>query len=272
MVKIYKTKAGQNHFIQIFFSELNVSIALGLVLGSPLYFLNLDWLTKLTILGLIMVVIGAVIFQRLDGKPLHSYFLPFFGFLFSSKRYTSKSISVMPQLYYKIHNDVVYTSNQILQVFQIYPIDISILNEQDKQSFKNQLGVFLHAIGESGSIQLKVVNRHATKADYQDHFDQLQHQARSTNASKLVVKLQSEYIQSLSNKIVYEAVPFKDYFLVIPQAISKKPSPALLTTYLKDLNRKAHNLQTILASSGVELIQLTGSELSQFYTNQFNKI
>jgi hypothetical protein len=272
MVKIYKTKAGQNRFIQIFFSEINVSVGLGLILGSPLYFLDFDWITKITILGLIMVTTGAVLFHKVDKKPLYSFLIPFFQYLFSPKKYTSKSISTMSQFYYKIHDNLVYTNDQILKVFQIFPIDISILNEQDKQTFKNQLGVFLHAIGDNNSIQLKVVNRHATTSDYQGHFDELLTGARNSNASPRVIELQTEYIQNLKDKINYEAVPFKDYFLIIPQKMTKKPTSSLLETYHKELVRKANNLKEILSDSGVELIQLTGDELKQFYVNQFNKI
>jgi hypothetical protein len=272
MIKIYKTKAGQNRFIQIFFTEINVSVLVGLLLGTPLFFINIDWITKITILGLIMIVAGSVLFHKVDKKPLYTFLIPFSQFLFSQKKYTSKNISKMSQFYYKIHDNIVYTNDQILKVFQIYPIDISILNENDKQTFKNQLGVFLHAIGDNNSIQLKVVNRHATKADYQGHFDELQKQARSSNASKQVIKLQTEYIQNLTNKIIYEAVPFKDYFLIIPQKIAKKPAPSLLETYHKELIRKANNLKEILSSSGVELVQLTGEDLKHFYINQFNRI
>lgn len=271
MVKIYKTKAGQNRFVQLFFTELNVSVVVGLVLGFPLFFVDLDWITKITIFCFIMVVMGSVLFQKIDRRPLYTFILPFFKFLFSPKKYTAKHPS-MSQFYYKVHKNIVYTNDQILQVFQIFPIDISILNEHDKQTFKKQLGVFLHAIGDNNSIQLKVVNRHATTADYQAHFDQLLLEARNSNANKQVIKLQIEYIQNLTNKILYEAVPFKDYFLIVPQKISKKPNVSLLRTYHGELFRKANNLRSILLDSGVQLVALQEEELRQFYLNQFNKI
>jgi hypothetical protein len=272
MVKIYKTKAGQNRFVQIFFSELNVSVAVGILLAIPLYFIDLGWEIKLGLLLVLMILAWSILFHKINKKPLYTLILPAFKFIFSQKRYTSKHLATMSQFYYCIKDNFVFTNDQILKVFQIHPVDISLLNEQEKQTFKNQLGVFLHSIGDDNSIQLKVVNRLAVVKDYEDHFENLRSQARSTNASGQVIKLQNEYIKNLSNKITNEAVPFKDYYIIIPQKTTKNPKPELLESYKKDLVRKVNNLCNLLTHSGIEVVELTEKTLENFYQAQFNRI
>jgi hypothetical protein len=267
MIRIYKSQADQNRFVQLFLNELNVAIGFTTMLGLPIFFYSpFDYNIKILLIGLIGGIFGWLFYQRIDGKPLTSLIYSSIKYLLSPKQYFQTEISNMSDFYHNIQDNIVYTTDQIIAVIQIFPVDISILNEQEKTSFKARMGTFLHTLGDDGSIQMRVVNRLATTSDYKDHFDNLLNQSRESNANPKVMKLVTDYIENMKHKIQTQNVPFKDYFLIIPQKTGSKPNPEILKKYQQDHERLIANLKQVLESNQIICQRLNKKDLTSFYS------
>lgn len=271
MIRVYKTKAGQNRFVQLFFSKLNVAIGISVLLSAPIGFSDLDFNLKLILIFLIFGIVFTIATLSIDGQPFVKVVQSWITFTLSPKQYNQSTLARMSQYYYSIkvdkngnNSNLVFTKDQILAIVQIIPIDVSILSEQKREEFKRNMAKFLHAIGDHKSIQLKVVNRLATPKDYSDHFNDLITEAREKQASKMVTNLIDEYIANLKYKVNNQKVPFKDYFLLVPMWIGNNPKPDILANYTKELGRKVHNLISILAQNEIQTIRLSGVELKTF--------
>ena len=271
MIRIYKTKAGQNRFRQLFFSKINVVIGISVLLCIPIGFSSLDFNLKIIFVLLIFTVVFTIAALEIDGQPFVKVIQSGFVFNLSPKKYNQSTLAHMSDYYYSIKDNLVFTKDQILAVVQIIPIDVSILNEQKQEEFKRNMAKFLHAIGDHKSIQLKVVNRLATPKDYSNHFNDLITEARHKQASKMVTSLIDEYIANLKNKVNHEKVPFKDYFLIAPFWIGSKPRPDVLANYTKELDRKVHNLTNILTQNEIQTVRLNGAELKTFMDTQIKR-
>lgn len=267
MIRVHKSNADQNKFIQLFLNELNLTVGFSIIVGLPIIlYTPLPIQAKSLILAMIVVGFGLIFYQKIDGKPLTQVMFSGIQFIFSPKKYSQSQLSKMSELYYSIKNNHVFTTNQVLTVIQIFPIDISILNAQNKESFKKYMASFLHSIPDNNSIQIRIVNRLATTSDYKPHFDNLLNNSRQTNANSTVVKLINDYINNLTNKINLQNVPFKDYYLIIPEWIGTKTTPETLKSYLKTHEQKVNNLCDILNKNQMETKRLQNQELKQFYS------
>ena len=278
MIRVYKTKAGQNRFIQLFFSKLNVAIGISVLLSTPIGFSDLDFNLKVIFVLIIFAIVFTIATLSIDGQPFVKVVHSWLVFTLSPKKYNQSTLANMSQYYYSIKvdksgngRDLVVTKDQIIAVVQIIPIDVSILNEQKKEDFKRNMAKFLHAIGDHKSIQLKVVNRLATPKDYSNHFNDLITEARNKQASKMVTSLIDEYITNLKFKVNNEKVPFKDYFLLVPMWIGSKPSPKILADYTKELDRKVNNLTNILSQNEIQTIRLSGADLKTFMDSEIKR-
>ena len=268
MIRIYKSQADQNRFLQLFLSELNLTVGFTILFGLPIaLYTPIDFQIKVLFIGVIGGIFSWLFYQRIDGKPLTSLIFSAFNFFLSKKQYDQTDLSNMSDFYHNIQDNIVFTTNQAIAVIQIFPVDVSILNEQEKTSFKQRMGTFLHTLGDNGSIQMRVVNRLANTTDYKEHFDHLLNQSRQSNANPKVVKLVNEYIENMKHKIETENVPFKDYFLIIPQKVGYKPSPTLLKEYLLELERLIANLTGVLSNNEIECVRMTGVHLENFYAD-----
>ena len=271
MIRVYKTKAGQNRFIQLFFSKLNVAIGISVLISLPIAFSDLDFNLKVIFVLIIFAIVFTIATLSIDGQPFVKIVQSWLTFTLSPKKYNQSTLSHMSQYYYSIKDNLVFTKDQIIAVVQIIPIDVSILNEQKKEDFKRNMAKFLHAIGDHKSIQLKVVNRLATPKDYSNHFNDLITEARNKQASKMVTSLIDEYITNLKYKVNNEKVPFKDYFLLVPMWIGSKPSFEILSNYTKELDRKVYNLRNILNQNEIRTIQLSGAGLKSFMESEIKR-
>ena len=266
MIRVHKSQADQNRFFQLFLSELNLTIGFSIVFGLPIMFwVPIPIQVKSVLLSMIAVALDLIFYQKIDNKPLTQVVLSGIKFIFSQKKYTQNQLITMSNFYYSIQNNVVFTSHSALAIIQILPIDVSILNQQNKEGFKKYMASFLHSLGDNDMIQIRIVNRIATRTDYKPHFDNLLNNSRKNNANSTVIKMVNNYIANLTNKIETQNVPFKDYFLVIPQWIGTKPNPTILKEYLKDHERKVFNLCQILNKNQMTTIRLENLQLKQFY-------
>lgn len=266
-MKIYKSNANQNRIAQLFLTNQNLTIGFSILVGIPIFFMT-RWPQeiKIFLISVIFTLFGAYFNLKIHNKSISALILPYLTFSNSQKKYTTKEISKMSNFYYSIKDNIVFTTDQAIIAVQVFPPDVSILNESEKQIFKNKLASLLHSLDES-SIQLKVINRLATITDYQSHIDHLVTQNIMTNASEQVMTITKGYVEDLKQKIKTEPVPFKDYFLIIPQKIGKTPSPQSLKEYLSILEDKTQNLLEMLASNQIYPKRLIKDELAEFYSN-----
>jgi hypothetical protein len=266
MIRVHKSKADQNKFLQLFLNEFNLTIAFSIITGLPiLFFAPIPIQAKSIIIAMVTVTFGLIFYQKIDGKPLTQFAFSGLKYIFSSKQYSKSQLANMSNFYYSIKNDLVFTTSTALAVIQILPIDISILNEQGKEGFKKYMASFLHTLGDNDTIQIRIVNRLATTADYKAHFDNLLNNSRQNNANPTVIKMVNNYITHLTDKIETQNVPFKDYYLIIPTWIGSKPNPDTLKEYLKSHERTVANLCDILNKNQMETIRLENHQLEQFY-------
>ena len=266
MIRVHKSQADQNRFIQLFLNEFNLTCGFSIIFGLPiLFYAPLPIQAKTVIIAMIVVGFGLIFYQKIDGKPLTQTVFSGLKFIFSKKKYTRTELSNMSNFYYSIKNNLVFTTTSALAVIQILPIDVSILNDQSKEGFKKYMASFLHTLGDNEMIQIRIVNRLATTTDYKAHFDNLLNDSRNNNANPTVIKMVNDYIANLTHKIETQNVPFKDYYLIIPQWIGGNPSPDSLKEYLKNHERKVDNLCDILNKNQMDTIRLSNNELQHFY-------
>ncbi len=169
---------------------------------------------------------------------------------------------------YKILNNYVLFENKVIVVYQLEPLDLVILPEQEQQSFEADMVRMLNSIQE-GSIQIIMQTRKAVPNDFENHFSNLREtQNRADNASSGNIKnrLIIEYLGHLNDLLLNNIIPIKEYFLIFSHSTN--------TNMINDLNKNIillnHQVERVSINfkrAGIKLSLLEGNLLNRLFSN-----
>ena len=198
-VRIYKDDIRQHILRSLFFTDSMLFIVGGLCIAGILYFLlayvlhAFNWNIYIALFIVLEIAFIAFITQKIDNQPIYKIVPRGLIFKRSKKKYRQKELESY-FIDFSIQDNIILRKNSIIQMLEVEPFDISLLNDQDREDFFLKLKQMIHVL--PAQVQVIVRKEKAKTTDYSKHFFSLY-----ANSNQKREPLIAEYIKNLSDLV-----------------------------------------------------------------------
>ncbi len=198
-VRIYKDDIRQHILRSLFFTDNTLFIVGGLFLAGLLYLLlkyvvhAFNWNIYVASLIVLEIAFIGFITQKVDNQPIYKVIPRGLLFKKSKKQYRQKELESY-FVDFSIQDNLVIRKDSIVQLLEVEPFDISLLNDQDREHFFLKMKQMIHVL--PSQVQFIVRKEKAQTEDYSKHFFSL-YAHSNTKREPLI----AEYTQNLSTLI-----------------------------------------------------------------------
>ena len=260
-VRIYKDDIRQHILRSLFFTDSTLFLVGGVFIAVILYFLftyvfnAFNWNLYLASLIVLEIAFIGFITQKIDNQPIYKVFPRAISFKKNKKTFRQKELEPY-FIDFTIQDNVILRKNSIIQLLEVEPFDISLLNDQDREHFFLKLKQMLHVLPDQ--VQFIVKKEQATTQDYSKHFFSLY--AHSNEKREPLI---SEYIENLTDLIQEsDFTETKQYAVFTVSCNPAKPNEKLRS--MKKLHDMTLRFSSALFACNIPVRQLTEDELISF--------
>jgi hypothetical protein len=158
---------------------------------------------------------------------------------------------------FTVQDNFIVTKNALIAIYEIEPIDVILLPEQEQKAFEADLHRTLNSLGSDG-IQLIMRTRKAVPEDLRRHFKNLSTQSFTYQNKRMetaISDLVQNYISSLSNLLEENIIPIKEYYIVFKEKTNPQ-NPTAIKESIKELDRTIERVTGNLARASVRCEQV----------------
>ncbi len=159
---------------------------------------------------------------------------------------------------FTIQDNFLITKDQLIAVFEIEPIDLILLPEEEQHVFESDMHRLLNSLGDV-HIQIVMRTRKATANDMDRHFRDLTTQNIKFSNLKTQSKtseLIQGYVSELSNLLENNIIPVKEYYIVFKQQVNTKNKTQLIEA-IKKLERLVQRVSSNFKKAGIDIKHTT---------------
>ena len=260
-VRIYKDDIRQHILRSLFFTDSTLFLVGGIVIGATLYIVlnyvlhSFDWNIYLASLIVLEIAFVGFITQKIDNQPIYKIFPRAIGFKKSKKTFRQKELE--PYFVdFTIQDNVIIRKNSLIQLLEIEPFDISLLNDQDREHFFLKLKQMLHVLPDQ--VQFIVKKDQAKTKDYSEHFFSLYENSNSKREPLI-----SEYIENLSDLVSRGKFTTTKHYAVFTVSCNPNKNNEKLQG-MKKLHDMTMRFSSALFACNIPVRQLDQDELVSF--------
>lgn len=158
---------------------------------------------------------------------------------------------------FTVQDNFILTKGSIVAVFEIEPVDVILLPDQEQRAFEADLHRTLNGLG-GDQVQLIMRTRKAEPEDFRKHFKDLSTQGFKFKSKKMqttMSDLVQDYISSLSQLLEDNIIPVKEYYVVF-KADTNTQNKAKLSEAIKNLGRLIERFTGNLSRTGIKTKQV----------------
>lgn len=264
--KIFKVNSVNQNVLKQLLSDKTIAISIVVLTATILFFFGqpINWNIKITITAIIGFISYASLTIELEGQKAYTLIPKLISFLYSPKQ-----IPLLKEAEFKIINNYILSSDKIISVNKIEPIDYLLLNEDEKHEFTVQFRTFLNNL-RNNQVQLLVKNRAATEADYLKHLDSVDRQVINFHNSEIAKRREKHleaYKANLQHLLKNNIIPIRHYYLLVQVPLAKtnnNMSTAELNQLLIKLNDLVNRINRNLSKTKINSTELSGQALEEF--------
>jgi hypothetical protein len=227
----------------------------GILYGAFASLQIFSWAYYLSALFVSIIFFFAFITQKVDNQPIYKVVPRAATFQKSKKELRTKDIDPY-FVNFELQQNFIIKNNLLIQIFEVSPFDIALLNEQDRENFFVKLKQTIHTLPRQ--VQFIVRKERATHADYSKHFFSL-YRDSSDEREELI----REYIENLSDLVDSNNLLITKHYLVISVPCNPKNSESKEAA-LKKIFDLSSTLATNLSLCQIQLRLLDKPELANF--------
>ena len=263
-VRIYKDDIRQHILRSMFFTDNTLFIVGAFCLAGLLYLLltyvihAFSWNMYIASLIVLEIAFIGFITQKVDNQPIYKV-VPI-GLLFkkSKKQYRQKELESY-FIDFTIQDNLIIRQNSIMQLLEVEPFDISLLNDQDREHFFIKLKQMIHVL--PSQVQFIVRKEKAKIEDYSKHFFSLY--AHSNDKREPLIAEYTNNLSTLMNESNFMAT--RHYAIFSVSCNSSKQQEKVQA--IKKLNDMSMRFASALASCNILVRPLQNEELINFARN-----
>jgi hypothetical protein len=157
-----------------------------------------------------------------------------------------------------IKDNFILTSKEIIALFSVEPVDVILLPEEEQRVFQADIQGLLNSLRDD-SIQLIMRTRKETPEDMNKHFRDLTSQnikLSSQVAESKRGELIQGYVHEISNLLVNNIVPVKEYLIVFKEQTDTSKEVKLVEA-IKKMERLISRVSGNFRKAGIEIKQVT---------------
>lgn len=263
-VRIYKDDIRTHILRSLFFTDTALVVSGSLIIAGLLYvvFFYLlhffSWSYYLSSLFVSIIFFVAFITQKVDNQPIYKV-VPR-AISFKTKKKELRTHNLEPYFVdFDIQDNFIIRKNSLVQVFEVEPFDIALLNDQDREHFFVKLKQAIHTL--PNQIQFIVKKEQASSKDYSRHFFSL-----FDNASQEREPLIKEYIDNLT-----ELVETNNFLITKHYAVIAVPCNPKSVDSKKNAVKKLFDISSAFAANlslcQISIRPLENNELASFVKN-----
>jgi len=260
-VRIYKDDIRQHILRSLFFTDSTLFLVGGVIIAGALYFvLNyalhfFNWNIYLASLIVLEIAFVGFITQKVDNQPIYKIFPRALGFKKSKKTFRQKELE--PYFVdFTIQDNVILRKNSLIQILEVEPFDISLLNNQDREHFFLKLKQMLHVLPDQ--VQFIVRKEQAKSKDYSKHFFSLYENSNSKREPLI-----SKYIENLTNLVARGHFTTTKHYAVFTVTCNPNKNNEKLKS-MKKLHDMTIGFSSALFACNIPVRQLDQDELISF--------
>ncbi len=263
-VRIYKDDIRQHILRSLFFTDNTLFISGGVILAITLYICLkyiahvFSWNIYIASLIVLEIAFIGFITQKVDNQPIYKVIPRGFMFKRSKKKQRQKELESY-FVDFAIQDNLIIRKDSIIQMLEVEPFDISLLNDQDREHFFLKLKQVIHIL--PSQVQFIVKKEKAKVEDYSKHIFSLY-----ANSNERRESLIAEYTQNLSTLISETNFMSTHHYAAF--SVSCNPSRQYeKINAIKKLQDMSMRFASALASCNITARPLQGEELINFARN-----
>ncbi len=263
-VRIYKDDIRQHILRSMFFTDNTLFISGGVVIAVSLY-ISLtyiahlfSWNIYIALLIILEIAFIGFITQKVDNQPIYKMIPRGILFRRSKKQHRQKELESY-FVDFTIQDNLIIRKNSMVQLLEVEPFDISLLNDQDREHFFLKLKQMIHVL--PSQVQFIVRKEKAKVEDYSKHIFSLY--AHSNNKRESLI---AEYTSNLST-LIHESnfMATRHYAVFSVSCNSSKQQEKIQA--IKKLTDMSMRFASALASCNISVRSLENEELINFAKN-----
>lgn len=263
-VRIYKDDIRQHILRSLFFTDSTLFIVGALFLAGLLYmFLTFiihafSWNIYIAALIILEIAFIGFITQKVDNQPIYKV-IPR-GIMFNKSKKKQRQKELEPYFVdFTIQDNLIIRKNSIIQMLEVEPFDISLLNDQDREHFFLKLKQVIHIL--PSQVQLIVKKEKSKVEDYSKHIFSLY-----ANSNEKREPLIAEYTQNLTTLIDESSFMSTHHYAILSVACnpSKHTEKVQAIRKLQDITMR---FASAISSCNISIRALENEELINFARN-----
>lgn len=259
-VRIYKDDIRTHILRSLFFTDTALVITGSLVIAGIWYVIfasmqMFNWAYYLSALFVSIIFFFAFITQKVDNQAIYKVVPRAVSFQKSRKELRTKDIDPY-FVQFELQENYIIKNNLLIQVYEVSPFDIALLNEQDRENFFVKLKQTIHTLPRQ--IQFIVKKERATSKDYSEHFFSL-YKDSSPEREELI----REYIENITDLVDSNNLMITKHYVVISVPCNPKSSESKESALKKHFDLSS-TLSANLSLCQISMRQLDMPELVSF--------
>lgn len=260
-VRIYKDDIRQHILRSMFFTDNTLFIVGAFCLAGLLYLLltyvihAFNWNIYIASLIVLEVAFIGFITQKVDNQPIYKVIPRGILFKRSKKQQRQKELESY-FIDFTIQDNLIMRKGSILQLLEVEPFDISLLNDQDREHFFIKLKQMIHVL--PAQVQFIVRKEKAKIEDYSKHFFSLY--AHSNERREPLI---AEYANNLSNLVTESNFTATRHYAIFSVSCNPSKQHEKLEA-IKKLQDMGMRFASALSSCNISVRPLQNEELINF--------
>lgn len=263
-VRIYKDDIRQHILRSMFFTDNTLFISGGIIIAVTLYIsltyiIHLfSWNIYLALLIILEIAFIGFITQKVDNQPIYQVIPRGLLFKKSKKQYRQKELESY-FVDFTIQDNLIIRKDSLVQLLEVEPFDISLLNDQDREHFFMKMKQVIHIL--PAQVQFVVQKEKAKTEDYSKHFFSLY-----THANEKREPLVAEYINNLSSLIGESSFVNTRHYAIFSVSCNPDKQQEKVQA-IKKINDIGMRFTSALSACNIAVRPLENEELINFAQN-----
>lgn len=260
-VRIYKDDIRQHILRSLFFTDNTLFVSGGIIIGITLYICLkyiahvFNWNIYIASLIVLEIAFIGFITQKIDNQPIYKVIPRGFNFKKSKKQYRQKELESY-FVDFSIQDNLIIRKDSIIQMLEVEPFDISLLNDQDREHFFLKLKQMIHVL--PSQVQFIVRKEKAKTEDYSKHIFSLYANSNTKRESLI-----AEYTKNLSALVNESNFMTTRHYAVFSVSCNPTKQQDKLTA-IKKLHDITMRFASALSSCNITVRPLQNEELLSF--------
>ncbi len=263
-VRIYKDDIRQHILRSMFFTDNTLFISGGIIIAVALYIsltyiIHLfSWNIYLALLIILEIAFIGFITQKVDNQPIYKVIPRGLLFKKSKKQYRQKELESY-FIDFTIQDNLIVRKDSMVQLMEVEPFDISLLNDQDREHFFMKMKQVIHVL--PAQVQFIVRKENAKTEDYSKHFFSLY-----AHANRKREPLITEYTNNLATLVKEGTYAVTRHYAIFSVSCNPAKQHEKVQA-IKKLNDMGMRFASALASCDISVRLLENDELINFAKN-----